>query len=222
MVGLNLERDSHIYRWDDAPVPSVTQVLSAAGLGPDYSGIAPRILQRAGWRGTEVHQILAYYTREVELPDPDPYVAPGLEGYVRAGLDYLRENRSRMTVRYVELSLYSEIHGYAGTADFCGPMCFMSGDPWTLHDWKTTATMDERAVRYQMAAYTVLFKEALDIDVTRRRAVQLLSDGRFRVYDFDQKDKRLLKQDQATFLWALDKALQRPPDSWLTPVVEQD
>ena len=56
---LTFSPDTHTYRWCDNPVPSVTEIREAAGLGADYSMVDPELLAAAADRGTAVHELVA-------------------------------------------------------------------------------------------------------------------------------------------------------------------
>ncbi|HKF98926.1 MAG TPA: hypothetical protein VKB20_11750, partial [Steroidobacteraceae bacterium] len=51
---LTFEQDGHVYRVDGVRVPSVTELLEAAGVTPDYRKVHPAVLQHARLRGIHV------------------------------------------------------------------------------------------------------------------------------------------------------------------------
>ena len=52
---LSFDPVAHVYRINGGPaVPSVTELLEAAGISPDYSKVNPAVLQHARRRGLHV------------------------------------------------------------------------------------------------------------------------------------------------------------------------
>src|SRR5262249_15743229 len=51
---LEFDEAAHMYRVDGVAVPSVTELLEAAGISPDYSKVNPAVLRHARLRGLHV------------------------------------------------------------------------------------------------------------------------------------------------------------------------
>ena len=99
---IQFEERIHRYTVDGRFIPSVTQVLEAAGL-IDLTGIPTHILRRAGERGTRVHQAAGLLLRgELEWASVDDAIG----GYVRALDSFLRNSRFQPVKESVETPLY--------------------------------------------------------------------------------------------------------------------
>jgi len=197
---LKFEEKGHRYTVDGRFVPSVTQVLEAAGL-IDLTGIPTHILRRAGERGTRVHQAAALLLRgELDWSS----VAEAIGGYVQALDTFLRYSKFEPIKETVEQPLYCPRYDYCGTPDVLGmhskPQLFGKRDKRTLTllDWKTGMMP---AVRYQLAGYANV------LGVRHRAALKLNSDGTYRMVWFAPETQR---QDLDRFLWALDKTRHDP------------
>jgi len=59
-IDFTFDGDHHLYLVQGRPVPSVTQVLQATGLGADYSMVPPQVLERKRTIGQFVHQATQY------------------------------------------------------------------------------------------------------------------------------------------------------------------
>ena len=190
---IQFEERIHRYTVDGRFIPSVTQVLEAAGL-IDLTGIPTHILRRAGERGTRVHQAAGLLLRgELEWASVDEAIG----GYVRALDSFLRNSRFQPVKESVETPLYCEQYDFCGTPDVLGtytvPRLF--GNPvkvFAVLDWKTGMMS---AVRYQLAAY------AHALGVRQRAAVKLNRDGTYAMAWFQPETQR---HDLDTFLKALD------------------
>ena len=69
VTALTFDRAHHRYEADGVLVPSVTQILRAAGLVDSYDGIPDHILQFAADRSIAVHQASVYYDDNDLDPD---------------------------------------------------------------------------------------------------------------------------------------------------------
>jgi hypothetical protein len=112
---LSFDPAAHLYRVDGAPVPSVTQLLEAAGISPDYSKVNPHVLRHARMRGIHIDACC-------DLDDADDLdwstVHPEAVGYVQAWQAFKAEYGYRPLAS--QLILYHPAYGYAGTADCVG------------------------------------------------------------------------------------------------------
>jgi hypothetical protein len=190
---LEFEQQGHRYTVDGRFVPSVTQVLEAAGL-IDLEGIPTHILRRASERGTRVHQAAALLLRgELEWSSVDEAIG----GYVRALDSFLRHSQFQPVKESVETPLYCAQYDFCGTPDVLGTYTIprFHGDSvkvFAVLDWKTGMMS---AVRYQLAAY------AHALGVRHRATVKLNSDGTYNMAWFQPETQR---HDLDTFLRALD------------------
>lgn len=112
-AGLTFEPEDHVYRLDGVVIPSVTQVLDAAGF-VDATWFTPEATQR----GTDVHEITAIYDRQIDKEKAEcaiEKVYPEAIGYLRAWQSFLAE--SKATVLDIEQRSYNGVNRYAGTID---------------------------------------------------------------------------------------------------------
>lgn len=72
---------NHIYQKDGVVVPSVTQVLTLAGLS-DFSTVPPHILEKARQVGTAVHEASQFLDEgDLDLESLDPSIVGYMVGY---------------------------------------------------------------------------------------------------------------------------------------------
>lgn len=199
-MSLTFDAGPHLYRWRGEVVPSVTQVMRAAGMGPDYDAIPAATLERKGRIGTATHLALdAVVGAGVEEPDLDACCREAgidlatpdgahdrerVEGYVAGGRRFVEEVGLRAEAS--ELRGYSRVFGYAGTVDVVG-FAALLGPRRTIFDWKTTAELHLESVGAQTAGYEVIWNEERPgRRVERRAAVQLKDDGTYRLRVLDR------------------------------------
>lgn len=199
--GLVFEPESHTYTIHGRPVPSVTQVLQAAGLMTWLDRIPPDVLAEAQARGTRVHtaaeRILTNkfdWGRHGSL-----FEERGELGYLNALLRWLDESRFVVNRRRVEHKFYNSLHGYAGRLDFEGAT---GTDEEAVVDIKSGGF--EAPARLQLSGY--LFRKPGDRKAEKRRRIvlQLRRDGTYRATPLPLKENRL---DFHTFLGALRVAV---------------
>jgi len=158
---LTFDHNSHTYRHEGRRVPSVTQVIKAAGLIDDRW-----FTETAAWRGSVVH-------RCCELDDlkrlKEDSVDPGARGYLEAW----RACRESLGLRVLEVE-QRKLHGilmYAGTPDV---LALMPSGEFAVIDRKTGASSKWHAL--QLAAYVQFFPNPARI---LRYTVRLQSDARY-------------------------------------------
>jgi len=141
---LTFDDASHIYRVDGVAVPSVTELLEAAGISPDYSKVNPAVLQHARRRGIHVDLCC-------DLDDADDLdwssVDPEAVGYVQAWQCFKADYGYKPLASQV--ILYHPGYGYAGTADCVGEL----DGQVTVAERKATARM-AASYALQTAGYT--------------------------------------------------------------------
>lgn len=116
----------------------VTTLMREHGLSPDYSGIDPAVLRRAAERGTAVHHLLEDYDNGRPVAE-----TPELKAYRRLGLDVAASEYLVSDCRLVASSIDKVIRVDDNTVD--------------LGDVKTTSTLHEDAVAWQLSIYKWLF-----------------------------------------------------------------
>jgi len=115
---LTFTPEPHRYLLDGVPVEwSVTQLLEAAGVSPDYRKVHPAVLQHARLRGRHVDACC-------DLDDADDLdwssVHPDAVGYVQAWQSFKADFGYEPVL--AQPLLYHPAYGYAGTADSIGTL----------------------------------------------------------------------------------------------------
>ena len=165
---MNLEffESGHIYRVDGKVVPSVTQILEPLN---NFDNVPPHVLETAAERGKAVHRLCEYhdYGQEVDVPWE-------LSGYLDAWIAFLAGTGCE--VELIELRLYHEAMGYAGTLD---RLLRHPKGKRVLGDIK--ATYDHvPTVGPQTAAYEWLWNSNNEDDhIDERWSIRLMKDGKF-------------------------------------------
>jgi hypothetical protein len=184
VTGLAFDPAGHVYRLDGDIVPSVTQVLTRAGL-IDFSAIPPHIREAALLRGRIVHEAIhAFNERDLDV-EAFAREFPDYLGYFHAWRSFCDQRRFVPVLN--EARVASRRHRVAGTLDCLGVLDGVA----VLLDFKTGRPGDV-AADLQTAAYLALAIEwAGEGDdqrlreffgahpVVRRYAVQLRREGSF-------------------------------------------
>jgi hypothetical protein len=145
---IGFDEDTHTYTLPDGrPVrANVTKILRATILAPLYRGIDPEVIERAGIRGSYVHEAcLLADTHELDVHDMHD-THPEWMPYVCAWNDCLRELQAEVLAHKVVV--YHPTDEYAGTIDVI------------VRDRRTRLpvivdqkTGDTSGTQYQLAAY---------------------------------------------------------------------
>lgn len=164
MSGLTFDDATHTYRVGSALVPSVTQILKPL---TDLSGIPPDVLERKRDLGSRVH-LACQLDDEDDLDEAsvEDDVAPYLEAWRRFLLE------SGAIVLENERKVYEPTMRYAGTLD---NVLGYDGSKWVVD--KKTSIATPLATGPQTAAY---LRALGDPSVTRRAAIRLQPDGKYR------------------------------------------
>jgi len=173
MATATFSEHSHTYKVDGEVIPSVTQVLTLAGIS-DVSGIPAHILQRASEIGTAVHLATELLDKDdLDLDSLDPQIV----GYVTAYQRFKEE--SGVTYELIE---------HRTTAEYCGiryGMCVdrvgAIGGKMAVFDIKTSSK-PQASWKIQTAAYTHGLGDA---DTFERRIVHLCKDGSYKQICYD-------------------------------------
>lgn len=169
--------NNHSYRYNEAIVPGVSQILQRAGI-VDLSAIPADRLLASQEFGTAVHIACELHDRgtldEVIL---DPLLKPYLDGWK------LFRQESGFEPEGIEEKLYSKIYRFAGTIDRRGK-CRID-DNLMIVDIKSGVVTPSIAI--QMAAYEVLIKEHTGSKKTKRLAVFLNNTGTYKVQIYKDK-----------------------------------
>lgn len=154
-------------------LPSVTHILDAMGLGPDFSRVRPEDLERARQRGSLVHAAIELHGYGAE-PEPLPAEAqPYFDGYLK----FVRDTWHEPIVSEYEVT--STRWGFVGHLDRVGWLDAKR----TLFDWKNTAVMDDEYVGWQLAGYRAAWNEQRPKEpIEQLVGVQLRADGTYRLF----------------------------------------
>lgn len=155
-------------------LPRVTEILTAVGLGGDFSHVSPEVLAAAQKRGTAVHdaiEALSYgYLDEAAL---DPEIAP----YLAAYRTFMAESGHEAIA--TEIEVVNPTWGYVGHADRVG---WLLGKR-VLLDFKTG---ELGPVAYQLAAYADAWDAQHPSEpIAAAGAVQLRADATFRFHEIE-------------------------------------
>lgn len=155
--------------------PSVTEILRAVGLGPDYSAVPEATLERASLRGQALHAAIAYHAAGVlDEASIHPEIAPGFSVYLK----FLADSQHQAIASEIDL-IHPAWH-YRGHPDRIG---FLGADR-VLIDFKYMDSVDLAATAYQLAAYRLAWHALRSSEPIRQCFVlQLKHDGTYRLHE---------------------------------------
>jgi hypothetical protein len=155
---IDFDPQAHTYKVDGEHYPSVTQVLTSAGL-IDTTWYTPEACQL----GTYVHQALHLMdTGELDEATLDPALRPYLDGWFKFLTD------SRAEVMAMEYPVANTCHRYAGTLD-----------RWLLWNGDVIVDIKTGAAEPWHALQTALYARCLKVNA-RRACVYLPGDGSYK------------------------------------------
>lgn len=174
---LTFDPAEHRYFVGGVEVPSVTTILSAAGLS-DFSMVNPDILQAACELGSNVHKICELYDQDnLDESSLDYGGRSYLEGWKLFRRDFEIES-----FLISERPMLSTKYGYAGTPDRIAKMKGNRGKQVTVIDIKTGSA---RSIQTgpQLAGYAQLYREfdRLPQGLNIHRLEVVLEPGKYRV-----------------------------------------
>ena len=195
----------HVYRLDGRRVPSVTDVLRATGISPDYSRVEPVTLENKRLLGTAVDAALVYLQEGDLDPDSvDPGILPRIEAFQLFCKDF-----DFKPVK-IHLRMWPVLRGmhYGGQLDVIG----LAKYTLLLLDFKCVEGPPEPAWGCQTAAYAHGAPPVLEAPFRYQRAsLQLKENGRYHYKEWNDPG------DIQEFEWALGlvwKRLNRGEDIW--------
>lgn len=157
----------HRYEIDGELVPSVTQVLSLAGIS-DVSGIPAHILERARDIGTQVHVATELLDQDdLDIDSLDPQII----GYVAAYQKFRTE--TSFTPDFIEHRGVSQLYRYGFCIDRIGQL---EGKA-TILDLKTSSR-PQKSWQIQTAAYALGLGQFSEYE---RAVVHLAKDGTYKL-----------------------------------------
>lgn len=172
----SFDPETHTYTVASGAVPSVTQLLLEMGFVDDRF-----FNDYSRDRGSLVHLIIKWHCGGVlDEETIDPILRPYFDAWLKF------EAESHFISKSVEIPLYSEAYGFAGTPDHIG----LLNGVRSVIDAKTGVLTPATAL--QTAGYEILSGERL-----KRFGLQLTDQGNYKLTEF--KDR----QDRSIFLAAL-------------------
>ena len=188
---LTFDPEKHEYRLGGKVLPSVTEVISSAGL-VDFSRVPAETLETARQRGTAVHSACNLYDHgTLDYASLDPVIWPYLEAWDK----FVRQ--ADVTIHMTEHPVHSTKHGYAGTFD---RLALVANKP-AMIDIKTSEIISQ-ATGVQTIAYLHAAEESgcglgLPAKKYKRFAVHLFDNGKYELEPYTSE------QDWSVFLACL-------------------
>jgi len=183
---------------DGVYYPSVTEILSAVGLGwPSWV----QHQERAAQLGTAVHKVIALsLTGELDQYVIHPEVQPGLNAF-RAF-----QTAVNLVPRAVEVTLFSREWGVVGHPDVVG--YFNDHGKLAIIDWKFTDSVDVDLARLQLAGYQLLWNYTQADRVDHTYVCQLRKNGTYNLIDVTDESQGQIFAG-AVHVWRALKAMGR-------------
>ena len=175
--------ENHVYRVDGVEYPSVTQIIKAEGLMPNYpdNGAGKFAMQR----GTFVHEIVELYIEgALDVATIDPHLKPYFDAFVAWYTQFCVQ-----TINSCEEKLFNPSLKYCGTSDL---NIERAGATWLI-DIKTGAPSTWHNI--QLAGYALCYPVTSPV----RAILYLQPDGKYKMVAVRQ-----IKQDDALFISAVN------------------
>lgn len=181
---VEFDEPTHTYRLDGAVVPSVTGILEPIrrALG-GYEDVIEykRSIGKALDRSIELHE-----RDDLDFATLDPAVLPFFEAWLK----FKRESGFRVLLN--QPSVWSRKLRFAGKPDVIGTRGETS-NPDELIDCKCVWTIDP-VTAIQTAGYAMAAHESLGIRIKKRAGLQLLRDGTYKLYPYnDPLDEQVFR-----------------------------
>ncbi|MGH9350596.1 MAG: hypothetical protein ACRD2G_00255 [Terriglobia bacterium] len=207
-IDFRFDPDRHLYLVNDRVVPSVTQVLHAAGLSADYSTVAPEVLERKRIIGEYVHKATQYLDEgSLDVASIDPEIQPHLAAYEQ----FIKDSGFRS--RLVEHRLVGNINGMlcGGTVDREGTM---AGKLWII-DFKCIERL-YASFALQTAGYELLLSKPVAPPFRYTRAVlQLKPNGSYKLTSYeDPADFDVFRAALAVTVWKTNHGMNAGTAGW--------
>jgi hypothetical protein len=207
-IEFRFDPEHHLYLVQDRVVPSVTQVLHAAGLSADYSFVATEVLERKRIVGEYVHKATQYLDEgSLDLESVDPQIQPYLAAYRRF------INDSGFRPRLIEHRMVGSINGMlcGGTVDREGTM---AGKLWII-DMKCIERLYP-SFALQTAGYELLLPKPVTPPFRYTRAVlQLRSNGSYKLTSYeDRGDFDVFRAALGLTVWKINHGMDIGTGGW--------
>ena len=184
VINFTFDEESHIYRVNSVPIPSVTQILKDLGLTPDFPPGPYRV------RGRQVHKLCEIYDKGlIEQYE----FGPGLMGYLDAWKKVCAEQGWVWNQTGIEERLYDPLLIVAGTIDRV-----RDGDDPLIVDIKSGAAGKEAAL--QTAGYAQM-RFPLIAGKVKRCTVEIHADGTYNAPKFYDDYRDITAWMGAVELW---------------------
>lgn len=157
--------ESHTYLCDGVIVPSVTQILKIK-FGGKYKGVSKKTLERAAYKGTEVHRAIELYCKEERKSDlPEVRNFKFLKS--KYGFEVLDNE--------VPVILFKDGEPIAGgRLDLVISMDGKTG----LADIKRTSALDKEYLAYQLNMYRIAYQQCYNRQISFLKGVHLRENVR--------------------------------------------
>ena len=160
MSGIHIT-ENHVYYIDGVIIPSVTQIITEAGL-TNFSKCSEEVLERARDFGSNVHLACKYWDEQkLNEKTLDGNIRPYLDGWIK----FTKEIKPMWS--NTETPLYSKKYGFAGTPDRIGILNKCK----VIVDIKTSSVVSA-STAIQLAGYEILSSATL----IKRYSVKLEPD----------------------------------------------
>jgi hypothetical protein len=190
---IEFDEASHTYRLDGAVVPSVTQLLEPVRreLGGSES-----VLEYKRQIGKALDKTIELSERnDLDYSSIDEAVLPFFEAW----LQFKKDSEFRVLLN--QPVVYSRKLRFAGTLDILGTRHYTSSVPDELLDTKCVWTIDP-ATAIQTAGYALGARESLGINVKKRGGLQLLRDGKYKLFPYtNPADESVFKSCLTIHAW---------------------
>jgi len=165
---------THTYSMGGRIIPSVTQIIKAAGLYPSNTWGSPEDMLR----GTNAHTAIQYHIEgNLDEDALDPLLKPYLDGYKK----FVAE--SNFLAQHSETLVFSDTYSFAGTIDIIGEL---NGESFVI-DIKTGGP--DPAYRIQTAAYKLASGSNMAVSgVTGRACLYLAKDGTYKLEEHKARE----------------------------------
>jgi hypothetical protein len=189
---IRFDEQKHHYFIGSKRMPSVSEILKAAGLSASFEAVAPDVLARAANFGTAVHKATELLDLgRLDFSTVAPAIIPYIEGWEKFKQAY---SITKTECATIEARLFNRVYRYCGTAD----RIYYKGDSAAVIDIKTTA-QTYPSMKLQTAAYAGCLSSLKSIE---RYAVLLNSDGGFSVeYHRDESDLFMFQAAASLWWW---------------------
>lgn len=182
---------THSYWVGDREIVGVTTLMKKHGLSPDYGGIDPHVLAHAAARGTAIH-------RTLELYDNGEMVIQPISVDDNEGGTLTLDTTDALNA-YKELGLRVAASEYLVSdnktvASFIDKVLLTDNDNEVdLADIKTTSTLHEDALRWQLSIYAYLFeKQNKDLKVRNLYGIHV-REGKATLRQVNRRDDKEVK-----------------------------